>query len=74
MERIPPGTQILTAREFTANTVALNPSRALTAVQEIAARSGRFGPPLNVSDILEALRDRYGLVEAVEMLAEAVGG
>lgn len=74
VDRIPPGIQILTTREFTANTVALNPSRALTAVQEIAARSGRFGTPLTVSEILAILRDRYGLIEAVEMLTEAVEG
>lgn len=68
---LPPGMQILTAREFLKNTVALNPPHALAAVREIAKRSGRHGPALVESEILEILRDRYRLVEAVDMMVEA---
>ena len=70
-DKIPPSIQVLTAREFTRNTVALNPRHALAAVQEITNRSGRNGPELTVEGILEILRDRYLLTEAVEMMVEA---
>ena len=70
-DRIPPGIQVLSAREFAKNTVALNPRLALAAVHEIASRSGRYGATLAVGEILETLRDRYGMIEAVEMIVEA---
>ena len=44
---------------------------ALAAVQEIASRSGRYGAALTVEEILDTLRDRYGMSEAVEMIVEA---
>ena len=69
--KIPPGMQVLSAREFAKNTVALNPRHALAAVQEIASRSGRYGAALTVEEILDTLRDRYGMSEAVEMIVEA---
>lgn len=70
-DRIPPGIQVLSAREFAKNTVALNPRFALAAVHEIASRSGRYGATLAVGEILETLRDRYGMIEAVDMMTEA---
>ena len=70
-DRIPPGIQVLSAREFAKNTVALNPRLALAAVHEIASRSGRYGATLTVGEILETLRDRYGMIEAVDMMTEA---
>ena len=69
--KIPPGIQVLSAREFAKNTVALNPRHALAAVREIASRSGRYGTALTVEEILDTLRDRYGMIEAVEMMVEA---
>ena len=69
--KIPPGMQVLSAREFAKNTVALNPRHALAAAQEIASRSGRYGATLTVEEILDTLRDRYGMSEAVEMIVEA---
>jgi hypothetical protein len=69
--KVPPGIQVLTAREFAKNTVALNPRHALAAVQEIASRSGRYGAALTVEEILDTLRNRYGMIEAVEMMVEA---
>lgn len=72
-DRIPPSIQVLSAREFARNTVALNPQYALAAVQEIARRSGRHGEKLTVDAILDVLRDRYGMIEAVEMMVEASG-
>ena len=70
-DRIPPGIQVLSAREFAKNTVALNPRLALAAVHVIASRSGRYGATLAVGEILETLRDRYGMIEAVDMMTEA---
>ncbi len=70
-DRIPPGIQVLSARECAKNTVALNPRLALAAVHEIASRSGRYGATLAVGEILETLRDRYGMIEAVDMMTEA---
>ena len=70
-DRIPTGIQVLSAREFAKNTVALNPRLALAAVHEIASRSGRYGATLAVGEILETLRDRYGMIEAVDMMTEA---
>lgn len=70
-DRIPPGIQVPSAREFAKNTVALNPRLALAAVHEIASRSGRYGATLAVGEILETLRDRYGMIEAVDMMTEA---
>ena len=70
-DRIPPGIQVLSAREFAKNTVALNPWLTLAAVHEIASRSGRYGATLAVGEILETLRDRYGMIEAVDMMTEA---
>ena len=70
-DRIPPGIQVLSAREFAKNNVALNPRLALAAVHEIASRSGRYRATLAVGEILETLRDRYGMIEAVDMMTEA---
>lgn len=69
--KISPGIQVLSAKEFAKNTVALNPRRALAAVQAIANRSGRYGVALTVEEILDTLRDRYGMIEAVEIMVEA---
>ncbi|GAB3597231.1 PIN domain-containing protein [Microbacterium tumbae] len=71
---VPPGIQILRARDFAKNTVALNPAQAMVAVREISRRTGRHGPELGVDEILNILRDRYGLVEAVDMMIEVPGG
>ena len=69
-DRIPPSIQVLSARDFARNAVALNPQYALAAVQEIARRSGRHGEELTVNSILDVLRDRYGMIEAVEMMVD----
>ncbi|MGX5771806.1 hypothetical protein ACWKWN_13730 [Microbacterium trichothecenolyticum] len=62
---------MLNAKEVGEDTVALNPRHALAAVQEIASRSGRCGAALTVEEIPDTLRDRYGMIEAVEVMAEA---
>ncbi|MFB9646577.1 hypothetical protein [Microbacterium terregens] len=70
-DKIPPTIQVLSAREFARNTVALNPQRAVAAVQEIAQRSGHHGDTLTVDAIFAILRDRYGMIGAVEMMVES---
>lgn len=68
---LPPGLEVLSPAEFALHTVDLDPRRSLTAVHEIALRSGHRGPALQVDDILELLVDRYGLDEAVAVLRGA---
>ncbi|QKJ18253.1 hypothetical protein [Microbacterium hominis] len=48
----------------------LDPRPVLAAVQEIANRSHRYGAVLTAEEILDALRDRCGITEAVEMMVE----
>lgn len=68
---VPRAIQILNAREFARDTVALNPLTALRAVRTLAERSGRHGPTLTEDEILQILENRYHLTEAVEMMKEA---
>jgi hypothetical protein len=62
---LPPGIQAIPAADFAFNTVSIDLGRSLRAVEMIAGRSGRHGPPLTVPDILDLLVDRYGMAEAV---------
>ena len=71
-DRVPPEIQILSAREFCRDTVGMNPQLALSAVREMAARSGRHGPKLDEASILDVLEQRYGLKEAAAMIREAM--
>lgn len=66
LNKIPPGLDVLLPAVFAAATVALDPARALGAVEKIAARSGRKGPPDSVTDVLDLLVSRYGMTDAVE--------
>ncbi|MEU4550615.1 PIN domain-containing protein [Micromonospora violae] len=70
-DKLPRGLQVLTPKEFAANTVSLDPVRACAAVAAIARRSGRFGPKRTEEDILEVLVRRYGMTSAVEMMRQA---
>ncbi|GAB3942086.1 PIN domain-containing protein [Kribbella albertanoniae] len=67
--RIPLGIQIRPARDFAADTVAVNPRRGLRAVATMSAR--RQFPPESVDDLLLVLRERYGMDEAVDLIEEA---
>ncbi|TNH24736.1 PIN domain-containing protein [Micromonospora orduensis] len=70
-DRLPRGLQVLSPKEFAANTVSLDPVRACAAVATIAKRSGRMGPIQTEEDILETLTRRYGMTSAVEMMRQA---
>src|SRR5215475_4817814 len=59
MARIPTGVQVVRPSDFACNTVAVDPTRALTAVEAVVRRSGRHGPHLTVDDVLDHLASRY---------------
>lgn len=69
---LPHGIETLRPAEFAANTVSLDPYRALIAVQAIAERSGSHGPARSVEDILFLLVHLYGFHDAVEQLRAIV--
>ncbi|MEV1109619.1 PIN domain-containing protein [Micromonospora sp. NPDC049751] len=69
--KLPRGLQVLSPKEFAANTVSLDPVRACAAVAAIAKRSGRLGRVQAEEDILEILDRRYGMTSAVEMMRQA---
>lgn len=70
-DKLPYGIEALAPDQFAENTVALSPGRAWIAVEKIAERSGRHGPSLTISAILELLESRYGMREAVDLLRRA---
>lgn len=65
---LPTGLETLRPAEFAANTVALDPYRALQGIHAVAARSGTHGPTHSVEDILSRLVARYGFDDAVAQL------
>lgn len=71
-ELIPAGIDILPARTFLRNTVALGPEAAFRAVQQMAERSGTRGPALSPAQILDILRSRYELHDAVAPLRQFI--
>ncbi|MBG6067577.1 hypothetical protein [Micromonospora ureilytica] len=70
-DKLPHGLQVLSPKEFAANTVSLDPVRACIAVAAIAKRSGRIGRVQTEEDILEILNRRYGMTSAVGMMRQA---
>jgi predicted nucleic acid-binding protein len=69
--KIPNGTAVISPIEFAANTVELDPLRALDAVAAIAARSGRNGPPVTPDDVLDTLVKRYKMTYAIRIMRQA---
>ncbi|GAA4036815.1 hypothetical protein GCM10022247_73320 [Allokutzneria multivorans] len=65
---LPDGIDVLAPQRFAADTVALNPAQALTAVMAIASRSGRSGSPHGVPEILHRLETVYEMTEATALL------
>ena len=66
--RLPSGLETLRPAEFAANTVSLDPHRALQAIRTIAGRTGTHGPTRSVTDLLDILVHRYGFDDAVDQL------
>ncbi|GAB93024.1 hypothetical protein [Gordonia rhizosphera] len=69
-DRIPPTIQILRPAEFAANTVAVSPDRAVTALQRMQTRRRR--PAQSLHEILDILAGRYAMTEAVNYLLAAI--
>lgn len=72
-DRLPKGIEIVSARDFAARVVGENRPQALRAVEQIAARSGRQGPKMSVSDVIDQLEQRYKMTEVADVLRQARG-
>lgn len=68
-QRIPEPVKVISAADFAADTVAVSPDVSRRAVQSMAARFS--APPLTMDEILDRLVDRYGTVEAVDLIRAA---
>jgi len=69
--KLPIGIKVIPPARFAADTVSLDPTRAWAAVAAIAARSGRKGPPVSQTQILDRLVDVYNMTDAVVVLRQA---
>jgi predicted nucleic acid-binding protein len=69
---IPNGIAVIKPAEFAMNTVCLDPSTALRAVNEIAARTGTEGPKRTVEELLDHLVRLYGMDQAVDEIRAVV--
>lgn len=69
-DRVPDGIDVVTARVFITDTVTVSPRAALTAAEAVARRLAN--PPMQVTELLSLLETRYGLVEAVGLLRQAL--
>ena len=67
-DRIPDRIEVAGVAEFAYRTVSRRPSRAVAAVNEIVARSGRLGPVLTRDQVFEVLEVRYSMTEAVAVM------
>lgn len=67
----PHGIEVLSPAVFASNTVAVDPRRALIALEKMTARSGRHGDVLSTSQILDLLDERYGFQDATARVRQA---
>ncbi|NVI87174.1 PIN domain-containing protein [Actinomadura sp. BRA 177] len=70
-DKLPLGLATILPAEFAANTVALHPLRALAAVEAIVERSGRKAHKRTHELVFAALAERYGMIDAVEIMRQA---
>ncbi|GAA2963388.1 PIN domain-containing protein [Actinokineospora diospyrosa] len=66
--KMPNEVQVVTPSTFASNTVALSPTRALVALEQMASRSGANGPKMDVRAILAILKERYKMHDAVGLI------
>lgn len=66
--KLPPSVEALSPADFAHNTVALSPIRAVQALEEIVARSGKHGPALTPEGVLDILAERYSMHEARDLI------
>ncbi len=69
--RLPSGMSAMPPHQFALDATQISPHRALTAVAEIAARSGRSGPRSSTEAVIHRLEGRYGMTEAMTLVREA---
>jgi hypothetical protein len=67
---VPTSLEVQSPAQFAHHTVSLNPVAALRAIEKVADRSGRQGPPFSTTDVLTTLEERYGLTDAAAVLRE----
>lgn len=72
-DRLPRGTEIVSARDFAARVVGDNRVQARRAVEQIAKRSERQGPKMSVDDVIGQLEKRYRMTEVANVLRQARG-
>ena len=65
---VPVHIHVLAPARFASDTVSVDPPRALRAITAIAARYS--APPMTVDEILKTLADRYGWLDATDMLRD----
>jgi hypothetical protein len=65
---LPLGVQVLSPQQFADDTVALNPARALAAIEAIANRPGPSGSRRSGPEILDRLHKVYGMRNTAELL------
>lgn len=66
----PHGIEVLPPDVFATNTVAVDPRRALVAVEKIASRSGKQGDKFTTTQLLDRLDERYGFQEATALIRQ----
>lgn len=66
---LPSEIRVVKPYEFAADTVAVSPVRARRALETMIGRYTH--PPVTTVDVLDILQDRYGMVEAVDLLRNA---
>ncbi|MDX2358705.1 PIN domain-containing protein [Dietzia sp. PP-33] len=67
--RVPAQIQVIKPAVFVADTVAVSPDAAVRALRTMIAR--RTNPPETLEYVLQVLEQRYGMVDAVEMMRTA---
>lgn len=68
--KLPADLAVQVPSSFAEHTITVDPARALAAVEEIAARSGRRGPYLTVDEVLALLANRYAMTAPVDILRQ----
>ncbi len=67
--KVPAQIQVIKPPVFVADTVAVSPDAAVRALRTMIGR--RTNPPETLEHVLEVLKRRYGMVDAVEMIRAA---
>jgi hypothetical protein len=71
-DKIPSGIQIVSAQEFTYETVSMRPDLGVSAIQAMANRSGIRHGEQSVMEILDTLDRLYCLEAATSLIRELI--